>query len=180
METTIRTDGYSDPGTAFTSRICVVCGLGIREDVLTCPRCGAYFDPDSQDTLTLRRAMQAASTKSWPKGQVMGETGQLITLEIGGHVLPLPACEELIFGRVTDRDDFDPDIDLEPFQARECGVSRCHMILRRRDKLIYVSDAGSRNGTWLNGHRLVPHAARLVRDGDEIQLGNLKMIIRFS
>ncbi len=110
----------------------------------------------------------------------MGATGQLITVEIDGHVLPLPTGEELSFGRVGEQDGSGPDIDLDPFQAYLKGVSRHHMTLRRRDKLIYISDAGSRNGTWLNGHRLIAHSARLVRDGDEIHLGELKMTIHFT
>ena len=49
-------------------------------------------------------------------------------------------------------------------------VSRLHARLSRADGEYTVEDAGSRNGIRLNGVKV--HAA-LLRDGDEIQLGDV-------
>ena len=40
-------------------------------------------------------------------------------------------------------------------------------------EVVILTDMGSTNGTFLNGCRLTPHKVYIVRDGDEIRLGNL-------
>lgn len=64
-------------------------------------------------------------------------------------------------GRMPDSDvNFDPEVDLD--------ASGRHAEIRSEDERYLLIDAGSRNGTWLNGQR-VKHAA--LRPGDEIELG---------
>jgi len=41
-----------------------------------------------------------------------------------------------------------------------------------------VVDLDSTNGTFLNGMRIMPHQPRILRDGDEIRLGLLKIIVK--
>ena len=41
--------------------------------------------------------------------------------------------------------------------------------------LWYVEDAGSTNGTWLNGRRI--HAAQLLKKGDKIRIGHTVVIV---
>jgi predicted component of type VI protein secretion system len=72
-----------------------------------------------------------------------------------------------------------PDVDLTPFGAIERGVSRRHLRIRCPDYLLYVTDLGSRNGTWLNGHIILPGAERLLRSGDTLQLGALRIRVKF-
>lgn len=48
-------------------------------------------------------------------------------------------------------------------------VSSRHATLTRRDDEVVVDDLGSRNGTYLNGNRLVQR--QRVRTGDRIQIG---------
>jgi diguanylate cyclase (GGDEF)-like protein len=57
-------------------------------------------------------------------------------------------------------------------QLSEITVSRRHACVWM-DSLgsIHVSDEGSTNGTFLNGHRLEPHRAKRLKDGDRVQLG---------
>lgn len=64
-------------------------------------------------------------------------------------------------GRMPDSDvNFDPEVDLD--------ASGRHAEIRSEDGLYLLIDAGSRNGTWLNGER-IKHAA--LNPGDEIELG---------
>lgn len=51
-------------------------------------------------------------------------------------------------------------------------VSRRHMKLFRIGDRTAVTDLGSTNGTWLNGHRLGPGESRLLGDGDVLGLGS--------
>lgn len=64
-------------------------------------------------------------------------------------------------GRMPDSDvNFDPEVDLD--------ASGRHAEIRSENGRYILVDAGSRNGTWLNGQR-VKHAA--LRADDEIELG---------
>jgi pSer/pThr/pTyr-binding forkhead associated (FHA) protein len=54
-------------------------------------------------------------------------------------------------------------------------VSRAHAKLTRTDGEYTVEDLGSRNGIMLNGLKV--HAA-VLRDGDEIQLGDVTLTYR--
>ncbi|MGH7836935.1 MAG: FHA domain-containing protein [Candidatus Binataceae bacterium] len=51
-------------------------------------------------------------------------------------------------------------------------VSRHHATLERRDGVYAVADAGSTNGTFLNGRRV--GAATAVSDGDELRVGAVR------
>ena len=72
-----------------------------------------------------------------------------------------------------------PIIDLRPFYAHMYGVSRRHAALEKDGRRITVTDLRSRNGTSLNGTALFPMQRRIVRDGDELQLGNLRLRVTF-
>jgi adenylate cyclase len=52
------------------------------------------------------------------------------------------------------------------------SVSRVHASLRRIDERIYLTDLGSRNGTYVNGQRLEPNRPAMVRPGDHIGIGH--------
>lgn len=51
------------------------------------------------------------------------------------------------------------------------GVSKQHAYLSRTGDGLIVQDAGSRNGTFVNGARLLSGARATLRDGDVLQLG---------
>ncbi len=56
------------------------------------------------------------------------------------------------------------------------AVSRRHAVIcHYPHDGFYITDAGSKNGTRINQRRLDPLERRLLRDGDLIQLGNLKV-----
>ncbi len=50
-------------------------------------------------------------------------------------------------------------------------VSRVHCTIRRIRTGWYIEDAGSRNGTWLNGRKLKPGKAVRLTPDDVIKLG---------
>jgi hypothetical protein len=75
---------------------------------------------------------------------------------------------------------YTPDIDLGPYDAYDRGVSRKHAILRRQSDTIVIIDLNSANSTYLNGQRLVPEQPRIIRDGDEIRLGQLVIRVSFE
>jgi hypothetical protein len=73
-----------------------------------------------------------------------------------------------------------PVIDLHPFYAHMFGVSRRHAVLEKDGRRITVTDLHSTNGTRLNGTALYPMQRRIIRNGDELQVGNLRLRVQFS
>ena len=56
------------------------------------------------------------------------------------------------------------------------GVSRVHAVLERFGEAWCVRDLGSRNGTFVNGGRII--GERALHPGDEILLGKLRLLFR--
>ncbi|MCK5801168.1 MAG: GGDEF domain-containing protein [Deltaproteobacteria bacterium] len=84
-----------------------------------------------------------------------------------GQVYPLDSPETMI-GRE----------DNATIQLMDAGISRQHARIQRLDDDSYrLHDAGSRNGTFANNHRIeAPHP---LEDGDKIQVG-VMTILKFS
>ncbi len=57
-------------------------------------------------------------------------------------------------------------------------ISRQHARIVVRDGYVAIEDLGSRNGTFVNGERLVAPVA--LKDGDEVRLGSVPVSIRIS
>ncbi|SDB51852.1 FHA domain-containing protein [Pseudobutyrivibrio sp. YE44] len=51
-------------------------------------------------------------------------------------------------------------------------ISRKHAVIRQAKEGLYLEDANSTNGSWLNGRKLVFGRAELLRNGDMIKLSN--------
>lgn len=86
---------------------------------------------------------------------------------------------ELVIGRRDPDTGESPEVDLAKYGAAEKGVSRRHATIVRRDGSLSIVDAGSHNGTYLNGQRLVAHQPRVLRDGDDLRLGFLVLRVKF-
>lgn len=59
-------------------------------------------------------------------------------------------------------------------------VSGSHVSFLRRGSRLDVEDIGSRNGTSLNGIRLLPHSPAPVSDGAILEIGNTVLVYRES
>ncbi len=76
-------------------------------------------------------------------------------------------CDDLVVGRKG------CDLSLSGV-----GVSRhhCDLTVDARGRLVVV-DRGSTNGTFVNGERLAPQRARAVRVGDELRIGEWRLML---
>ena len=81
----------------------------------------------------------------------------------------------MILGRAHPDSGFFPDIDLGAFGGGDQGVSREHLYLKLDGDRVVIVDNNSANGTRLNGQVLKAHEAYPVRNGDELQLGLMKL-----
>ena len=64
-------------------------------------------------------------------------------------------------------------------QLPDASVSLRHALIRPSSSGVVLIDENSTNGTYLNAARLVPGAARLLTDGDRIQIGRAWLGVRF-
>lgn len=157
--------------------ICPNCQHVYRMGELVCPNCGIVFD--NRGATQKKENDKLVRSKGWPGDASLSEQKPVI-FDMDDQWLSLPFSNTLIIGRDSGVDsDPQPDIPLNAFGAVDKGVSRLHLQLRRKGNLLYITDLGSTNGTFLNGRRVVQTDEQLIRDGDELRLSHLKVIVRF-
>ncbi len=91
------------------------------------------------------------------------------------QMLSVQLADRLIVGRGGG--DHNPDIDLTDFEAARQGLSRWHAVFTYDEAQLFVEDLNSTNGTRINGYRLDSGRAYHLRNGDELELGRLRLIV---
>ena len=145
--------------------------------------CGALLIDAAEhvDTRSIGDADYEPGTPKWGSARfhrdqlILGVEGDPRTFVFTGDEI-----DELIMGRMDPKSGEAPAVDLADYKAIENGVSRQHAMIRRKDGSLYLTDLASGNGTYLNGQKLIKNQPRVLRDGDEIRLGLLKMRITYE
>lgn len=105
-----------------------------------------------------------------------------ILLQISGDshtTIGLDVKEKIVLGRAHPDIPQAVDLDLTAHGADKRGVSRRHAQLSIQSDALFIEDLNSTNGTRLNGYILVPSQRYRLQDGDELMLGQLRIILRF-
>ena len=163
---------------------CPSCGRQHRPGTLFCSECGVYLltggplrtEPLPESELPTARAdpwasgggAHTAESEQATLAVVMSATGRRVALPPGG---------EAVLGRLDATRGVFPDVDLTPDGGLEGGVSRRHARVHQQKSQFFIEDLGSANGTFLNGQRLTPYLPHPLRDGDEVQLGRVRLRI---
>ena len=155
---------------------CPHCGAPVRVGALACDVCHKLLVFDGR---TVKLAEEELRKREKQSGEVTVGSQRKIIFDINSKLLELPSGEQYVVGRRYGNDAAQPDVDLTAFDAENFGVSRLHARLVRRGDLLYITDLGSTNGTALNGRKLIPNGERLLRDGDELHLGRMRVRVRF-
>lgn len=87
-----------------------------------------------------------------------------ISGEKSGQVIPL-SNQNLTIGRSQK--------NLMRFSNRR--VSRIHAVILRSRRAFYIRDEQSSHGTFLNGRRIPPNKKVLIKDGDQIRIGDSQL-----
>lgn len=105
-----------------------------------------------------------------------------LLLQIGGEnrtTLGVSVEARMMVGREDSRKGQIPEIDFDPFDGAINGVSRQHALITYQDGALYIEDLESTNGTRINGFQLIPGRSYRLRDGDELEFGRLRVVLRF-
>ena len=105
-----------------------------------------------------------------------------LLLQIGGEnrtTLGVSVTERMLVGREDTRRGVVPEIDFDPFDGAASGVSRQHAVITYQDGALFVEDLDSTNGTRINGFQVMSGRSYRLRDGDELEFGRLRVVLRF-
>lgn len=169
-----------DPKSTQRLPTCFNCGYPYRPGELACGHCGIVFSGVGR-TKTMGAFKPGDLDRVRRVGDVVVHQTCAITVNVGSEHMILPNTDTIVLGRDTKIPHaVQPDADLTPYGAHENGVSHLHLKIIRKGDMIYVADLGSTNGTFLNGIRLMPKQERVLRNGDELILGRLRLHVKFT
>jgi hypothetical protein len=172
---------------------CPACGCRLRPGTLICSECGVLLSTGDSlftgdlPTETLPEVGLPASQAdpSSPRREDAELPPSATTLCIvvirsrRQRLFPLP-IGEIWLGRTDASHGVFPDLDLSPDGGMQEGVSRRHAKIYQDGNYLFVEDAGSTNGTFLNNQRLSPHLPSSLRNGDTLHLGRLQLLVKFD
>jgi hypothetical protein len=158
---------------------CPKCGRQLRDGLIFCIYCGQKLvNTTIGSTVSVKLPETEAQHIDLPP--VKSDEPMSLLVRFMGTLQPisLPDKAHVVLGRHDLESHSVPDIDLSAFDALELGVSRLHAMIDCSTGLPSLGDLDSRNGTDLNGVRLVPHELHRLRHNDVICLGKLVLYVR--
>lgn len=93
-----------------------------------------------------------------------------------GAPLSIPRQDEVLIGRSDPATDTTVDIDLTAQGGVANGVSRQHARLVFCSNGWAIEDLRSTNGTQVNHELMLPFQPRILRDGDQVDLGQMSLV----
>ncbi len=165
---------------------CKVCSNQEYHGVLFCGECGSqlvFVTDNNIDTLVYpsqARALEIDLSNTIPKKLLENKIFILYYVD-GEEVINLPDQDEFTIGRIVEGQVITPDVDLNPYEAYDKGVSRLHATIRinHQTNKIHVIDLGSANGSSVNGYEIPANSEVPLNHGDVLTLGkfNLKVVL---
>jgi len=162
-----------------SERFCPVCHSLNEDTALMCSSCGAILDGIPTNSVIPTEDFSPMLEKSpFIKAALIPEDG--VGIHVGGTLMPyyLSFDKELILGRQAGAP-LETVLDLSLLNAFDLGVSRRHAMIRRTDAGFDVLDLASRNGTWLNATKLIPHQPYRLISGSQLRLGKMQLFIMY-
>ena len=161
------------------------CGENNREGELICQHCGSLMAYSEQITEPVQSVQGESTQTPWARATTRIATGQLLSMVLQADCW---TCERALYrgksillGRYNKPETLEQEaVDLVDAGGNERGVSRRHALIKVEQAAVFLIDLNSRNGTFLNGHRLQPQFHHLLGDGDLIRLGGLELRVQIT
>jgi pSer/pThr/pTyr-binding forkhead associated (FHA) protein len=161
---------------------CKVCSHQEYPGTLFCSECGSQLiasDDLNVDTLVYpsqARGLEIDISNTIPK-KILENKAFILFYAEEEEVINIPDQDEFTIGRIVEGQVITPDVDLNPYEAYDKGVSRLHATIRINPKLnkIYVIDLGSANGSSVNGYEIPANSEVPLNHGDVLSLGKFSM-----
>ena len=93
------------------------------------------------------------------------------------QVVSVQVSDCLLVGRDNDSQ---TDIDLSEFDGARSGISRLHAAFLYDGRGLAIEDLNSRNGTRINGYRIEGGKPYPLRNGDELEIGFLRVLVHLE
>lgn len=150
---------------------CTNCETENLDGTLYCDNCGAEL-PEN--------AFVAADSEAMFEVPITENTGPFLMHPQTGEKFELSHKSEVVIGREDPVSGIFPDIDTTLLGGEEDGVSRQHARITNSGDQYFVEDLDSVNATFVNKEKLSPHAPISLKDGDELMLGRLKLLMKLN
>lgn len=93
------------------------------------------------------------------------------------QVISVQLSDCLLVGR---DDDSQTDIDFAHLDGARLGISRLHAAFLYDGRGLAIEDLNSRNGTRINGYRIEGGKPYPIRNGDELEIGFLRVLVHLE
>ena len=168
------------------NQICRRCRKEYPAEAQLCPFCGTPSGgADTLQDITLGTANLAERLSEpalverphRPSTPLVGKQAALY-VEDASMPLIVDLSERVTIGRRSPRDTgIAPTIALNRFDAFNRGISRIHAALYYENDTVMLVDEYSTNGTWVNGRKIEPMQPTPLKNGDEIRLARLRILL---
>ncbi len=161
---------------------CPRCRYVNLKGTIYCENCGALLDEaNSVGTRDLDKEERAPDGRpKWGTARFGNQMSVVFYINDNPEPVVVSPEKYILIGRRDEASGINPELDLTDYGAVEMGVSRVHAAIHKNDDGLTLEDMGSRNHTYLNGQRLPKNHPRVLRDGDEIMLGRMKIHVYFK
>ena len=162
--------------------VCQNCKAKEPDGTIFCSECGMQLLTSFAQTQKFSDERNLHQEDEKFAQAISGKNGTWISLYIleTSHIIAFSERTEFTLGRVSENQPIEPDVDLTPYNAFDSGVSRLHAVIRQNGGNVILVDLASSNGTYINGIRIRPNVEQLLRHGDIVALGKLKIQIALS
>src|SRR5262245_52938651 len=143
-------------------KTCRFCGEENRKESILCRFCGNEL----RQTLVVDTFQPVPTKPQLPLAPSEPELTLMIVTPTGVQPITVPPGEQITLGRTNQGGQANLHLDFDPFAAAELGVSRLHAVINYTQPIATIADLESTNGTYLNGQKLKPYQAHILRYGD--------------
>ena len=168
----------------ISEKFCPVCKNKNERNAVVCVHCGASMEGISTNMVRTTSDTGGPSIDlskipdSFIDRSLIPEDG--IAIYAAGTLKPyyLRITDEIIIGR-KGNDNLENLLDLSELDGYNMGISRRHLRIRNVENGYEITDLASTNGTWMNEERLVPNKPYVLKNGSQVRLGRLKLLVTY-